>query len=117
MTIVRIDARRITDWDSFHEVFAEAFGFPGFYGRNSDAWVDCMTCLDDAGTGMTRVHVSPGEALILQLDYAADLICRFREAYDEIVQCSAFVNWRRIERGNPPVLALSFHLESSVMSR
>jgi hypothetical protein len=30
------------------------------------------------------------------------------EQYDAIVECSAFVNWRRIERGLPPVLALSF---------
>ncbi|MDZ4753789.1 MAG: barstar family protein [Phycisphaerae bacterium] len=32
--------------------FAETFGFPGFYGRNMNAWNDCMTFLDgpDAGS-------------------------------------------------------------------
>ncbi|MCA9610738.1 MAG: barstar family protein [Myxococcales bacterium] len=35
--IVAIPTRRIVDWDTFHDVFAEAFGFPGFYGRNLDA--------------------------------------------------------------------------------
>lgn len=45
--IVRIDARRIVDLDSFHDVFAEAFGFFGGYGRNMDAWIDCMSSLDD----------------------------------------------------------------------
>ena len=71
--IVRIDARRITDWDAFHDVFAEAFGFPDFYGRNDNAWIDCMGDLDVPEAGMTRVHVARGEVLTLQLDNVADL--------------------------------------------
>jgi hypothetical protein len=46
-TIVTIPADRITDWESFHSVFKQALGFPDFYGRNMDAWNDCMTYLDD----------------------------------------------------------------------
>jgi RNAse (barnase) inhibitor barstar len=109
MMIVRIDARRITDWDAFHDIFAEAFGFPDFYGRNGNAWIDCMGYLDDPGAGMTRVHVAPGDVLTLQLDNVADLRECFREAYDEIIESSAFVNWRRIEMGYPPVLVISFY--------
>lgn len=45
-TIVDIPAHEITDWDSFHDVFKRVFGFPDFYGRNMDAWIDCMTDLD-----------------------------------------------------------------------
>ena len=56
MPIVRIDASRITSWDTFHDVFAKDFGFPDFYGRNMDAWIDCMTCLDDPESCMTTVH-------------------------------------------------------------
>ena len=41
--VVRIDGDRIVDWDTFHNVFTEAFGFPGFYGRNMNAWIDCLT--------------------------------------------------------------------------
>jgi len=33
----------ITDWASFHDVFMHTLGFPDFYGRNMDAWIDCMT--------------------------------------------------------------------------
>jgi RNAse (barnase) inhibitor barstar len=109
MVIVRIDTRRITDWDAFHDVFAEAFGFPDFYGRNGNAWIDCMGYLDDPEAGMTRVHVAAGEVLTLQLGDVADLRDRFREAYDEIIECSAFVNWRRVEMGYSPVLAISFY--------
>ena len=57
---------------------------------------------------MTRVNAEPGQVVILQLDHVGDLRRRFHEAYDEIVECSAFVNWRRIEAGHPPVLILSF---------
>jgi RNAse (barnase) inhibitor barstar len=55
MVIVRIDTTKIRDWASFHEVFSEAFGFPDFYGRNMDAWIDCMTSLDDPAAGMSRI--------------------------------------------------------------
>lgn len=47
--VVTVDAARIVDWSSFHDVFAEAFGFPGWYGRNLDAWIDLFTYMDDAG--------------------------------------------------------------------
>lgn len=109
MQIVRIDTRRITDWKSFHDVFQEAFGFPDFYGRNMDAWNDCLTYLDEPGTGMTHIHVAPGEVLTLALDHIKDFRSRCPELYDAIIECSAFVNWRRIDMGQPAVLALSFY--------
>lgn len=37
-TLVPIPTNQITDWPSFHEVFAEALGFPSFYGKNMNAW-------------------------------------------------------------------------------
>jgi RNAse (barnase) inhibitor barstar len=54
---VQIAGSKITDWDSFHDLFAEVFGFPGFYGRNMNAWNDCMTYLAVPEEGMTSVHV------------------------------------------------------------
>jgi RNAse (barnase) inhibitor barstar len=109
LVLVEINTRAITDWPSFHRVFAEAFGFPDFYGRNMDAWIDCLTSLDAPDHGITAVHVQPGQVLTLQLDYVRDFAQRCPEQYDAIIECSAFVNWRRIELGEPPVLALSFH--------
>ncbi|HZV35960.1 MAG TPA: barstar family protein [Verrucomicrobiae bacterium] len=52
-----IDTKRISDWNSFHSVFSEVMGSPNFYGRNMDAWIDCMTNFDD---GMTRFTIGPG---------------------------------------------------------
>lgn len=106
--VVRFDTRQITDWETFHDVFAQQFGFPGFYGRNMDAWIDCMTSLDAPEDGMTSIHVPEGHALALQLDHVDDFARRCPEQYEAIIECAAFVNWRRIERGFPAVLALSF---------
>jgi RNAse (barnase) inhibitor barstar len=56
MPIVDVDVLPITDWDSFHDTFAVALGFPDFYGRNMNAWVDCLTYEDD---GMTAFPMNP----------------------------------------------------------
>jgi RNAse (barnase) inhibitor barstar len=108
--MIQIDGDNITDWDSFHSVFSKAFGFPDFYGRNMNAWNDCMTYLDDPDAGMSTVHVEPGEILVLQINNAPGLKKRCPEQFAAIVECSAFVNWRRIEKGEPTILALSYYV-------
>jgi hypothetical protein len=108
LTLVKLDTCRIRDWDTFHDVFAEAFGFPDFYGRNVDAWIDCMTRLDDPADGMSSIHAPPGGVLVLQLENVDAFAARCPEQYAAIIECSAFVNWRRIEVGQGAVLALSF---------
>lgn len=105
MPLVRVDAQKITDWDAFHEVFAESFGLPDFYGRNMNAWIDCMTYLDDPDAGMSSIHGSATDPVVLQLDNVEGLP---EELLDAIVECAAFVNWRRIETGDAAILALSF---------
>ena len=107
--IVRIDCASIADWHTFHDVFAKAFGFPALYGRNMDAWIDCLTYLDDSDAGMTRIHVSKGETLSLVLDNAGDFKNRCPKQFQTLVECAAFVNWRRVEGGESPVLAVSFY--------
>jgi RNAse (barnase) inhibitor barstar len=109
MTIVKLDTRRITDWETFHNVFQEEIGFPDFYGRNMDAWIDCMTSLDTPEDGMTTLPTTRGEVVVLQLDHVNDFCRRCPEQYAAIIECTAFVNWRRIEIGEPAVLALSFY--------
>jgi RNAse (barnase) inhibitor barstar len=99
----RIQAKRITDWQSFHSVFAETMGFPDFYGRNMDAWIDCMTGLDES---MTRFNVLPGRPFHLEIADAADFQRRLPEIFQAFIECTAFVNWRRVELGDPAILAL-----------
>jgi RNAse (barnase) inhibitor barstar len=108
VTLVKVDTCRIRDWNTFHDVFAEVLGFPDFYGRNMDAWIDCMTYVDDPTAGMSTVHATTGTVLVLQLEDVRDFAARCPELYAAIIECSAFVNWRRIEIGQDAVLALSF---------
>jgi hypothetical protein len=107
--IVKLDTRRIMDWPTFHDVFAEIFGFPEFYGCNMNAWIDCLTHIDEPGDAMTSIHAPAGGVLILQLDYVDDFAARCPELYATIIEGTAFVNWRRTETGREPVLSVSFH--------
>lgn len=107
--MVRIDARDIVDASSFHSAFAVAFGFPDFYGRNMDAWIDCLSYLDDPDAGMCAVHVAPGQCLSLVIENADGLKKRCPDLFEDLIECCVFVNWRRIETGQPPVLALAFY--------
>ncbi len=111
MPVLSIAADRISDWESFHDVFAEALGFPSYYGRNMNAWIDCLTSADDAGGDLVGADVvaGSGDVLTLQIENAADFAQRCPEQYEALIECSAFVNWRRVEVGERPILALSFY--------
>lgn len=104
MPVVRIDGSRLSGWDAFHDVFAAEFGFPAFYGRNLNAWIDCMTSLDAPDDGLTAVHGSPTDPVVLHIEHASSIP---REIFDAISECSAFVNWRRIAVGETAILVLS----------
>jgi hypothetical protein len=107
MPVIDIAVSRITDWQSFHDVFAGTLGFPDFYGRNMDAWIDCLTYRDE-DDGMANVVVEQGDVLTLQLDEGRAFGARCPDLYASLIECAAFVNWRRIEVGERPILALSF---------
>jgi len=107
--VVPIDTARITDWESFHDLFAEVFGFPEFYGRNMDAWNDCMSSLDTPEDGMTKIHIHSGNVVVLQIENIKDFSIRCPEQYAAIIECSAFVNYRRIIKGLDPLLSLAFY--------
>jgi hypothetical protein len=108
MTVVRIDARRLTDAAGLHAALAEAFGFPATYGRNLDALVDCLTHLDDPAANVSRVHVFRGGLVLIALDHAAGRPAAVSVQVSALDEAVAFVNWRRLEKGQPPVVALAY---------
>ncbi len=65
VTKVSLDCDKISGWRSFHEEFARVFGFPDFYGKNMNAWIDCMTYVDDPDSGMSTVHCERGSVRFL----------------------------------------------------
>jgi hypothetical protein len=105
---VSVNCEKISDWRSFHEVFADVFGFPTFYGKNMDAWIDCMTYLDDPAAGMSTIHCKPGSVLVLELLNVKLFRQRYAELYEAIVDGIAFVNRRRLETGDGALLSISF---------
>lgn len=108
MKTVKIPVNQITDWETFHKVFAEVLGFPDYYGHNMNAWIDCMTYIDEPDLGMTSIHVDIGQILVLDLGDCTLFASKCPIQYETLLDCSAFVNYRRIEKGEEPVLALSF---------
>lgn len=105
---VTVAARALLDWPGFHAEMARVFGFAAFYGANLDAWIDCLTYLDDPGAGMTTVHAPPGGVVTLVVQ-DVDVLARDAPAiFEALVDGVAFVNERRRERGDGPVLSLAY---------
>ena len=103
-TIVSVDCSQIADWGDLHDAFAEAFGFPAYYGRNANAWIDCMTNLD---TDDSTIRVAPGEIVTLALVDAKGLKNRAPALLSDILELAAFVNHRRMDNGESPILCVS----------
>jgi RNAse (barnase) inhibitor barstar len=106
VAVVRIPTARIVDWDSFHDVFAEALGFPDFYGRNMDAWIDCMRYADE-DDGMRNITIASGELLTLELKGAFDFERRCSEQYQALIEGVQAINEDRLERSDEPILAVA----------
>jgi hypothetical protein len=96
ITFVNIETSRIVDWDSFHTVFAEALGFPDFYGRNGNAWIDCLIYDDDI---MSIPFPPPGGLLAITLKDAVDFFGRCPEQVEAMLAWTAAVNDQRREDG------------------
>jgi Barstar (barnase inhibitor) len=105
---VIIECERITDAASFHDVFAETFGFARYYGRNMDAWIDIMGDLADPIGAQSAVRVSKDGVLLLYCTHTAAFRQRCPSLYADLVECTAFVNRRRIAAGTGVMIALAF---------
>lgn len=105
--IVRINTDLITDWDSFHDLFNVIFGFPDFYGKNMNAWIDCMSYIDHKETGMTRFWIDKTDTLVIELTNCEAFKQRCFEIYLALFECVAFVNSRKTDRNGGTMIALS----------
>lgn len=105
--VVKINAAQIFDWQTFHAVFKRELGFPTFYGENMNAWIDCMTYLDDPNSGMTSLNLRPDELAILEISNTRSFKEKCPDQYEALIDCTAFVNYRRSESGGSPILALT----------
>ena len=95
----RVDGNMLKDWERFHDFFANTFEFPGYYGRNMDAWNDCMSdyCYRN---GPVSLHI----------DNATELKASNHKAFEALVECSAFINWRSTDKDGEPLIVLSYYV-------
>ncbi|HCL67119.1 MAG TPA: barnase inhibitor [Rhizobium sp.] len=107
--VVVMDGNRLIGVDDFHSEFVTTFGFPDFYGRNMDAWIDCMGYLDDPDAGMSTLTVEPGNAVTIRIDNYAHFKQAAPQQWIDLLECAAIVNWRRTEVGRGAILALAFY--------
>ena len=105
---VTVAGPALLDWPSFHAEMARAFGFPSWYGANFDAWLDCMTGLDDPAAGLTMVHAPAGGVVTLIVEDVDALALGAPAIFSALVDGVADVNERRRERGAGPVLTLAY---------
>jgi len=81
--------------ETFHAAFAKIMGFPDFYGSNWDAWIDCMSYIDDSEAGMSQVQVAPGEQIEFVVSgYKLSSELDESGAFHHFCVCSGFVNTR-----------------------
>lgn len=93
MAETTLDTAKINDWPSFHTESANAFGFPDFYGKNLNTWIDCLTYLSDKD-GMSRFVLGASEQLIIQLPHFDTFSKTQPESCRAFSQCVAVVNQR-----------------------
>ncbi|AFD28046.1 barstar family protein [Deinococcus gobiensis] len=105
MAQVTFDTASVRDWQSFHDVSMRTFGFPNFYGRNMNAWIDCLTYLDE-GDGMSSFILGPDELLHIHVPDFAIFAARLPDVSSAFLDCVAFANQRYVEREGTSRLSL-----------
>lgn len=96
MKRVKIDSSKLNNWKNFHNEFSEKFEFPDYYGRNMDAWIDCMDDLVE-------------ELTIIDLGDCRSLKENNSEILKAILEYSAYVNFRKLEEKIEPTLVVSMY--------
>ena len=76
MTIrVKFDSSQLTSEEDIMDAFNKAFDFPDYFGRNWDAWIDCMSdeltgdAIEIMVTGTDKLIENHREVLALTLSW------------------------------------------------
>lgn len=96
MAVVHFPGDRVFDWETFHEVSKDVFGFPPFYEMNMNAWVDCLTYLDD---GMSRFDLLSDEDLKIEVLGSEQMHNQAPEAFQALLEGIDSINQRNSEAG------------------
>lgn len=64
---LNIDFENINSVNEFHIRMKMLFGFPDFYGKNFNAFIDCLSSLRLPEDGMTSIHIKNDECILLDI--------------------------------------------------
>jgi RNAse (barnase) inhibitor barstar len=103
--MVRLNGAELRDWPSFHRECQVKFGFPDFYGRNMDAWVDCLSSLRE-GDGMSAFTLAEDETLQIEIENSSVLQNQATGILDTLLDCIDAVNERYTENGEKVAVEL-----------
>lgn len=103
MPRVVLPTNEIRNEKTFHAVCQRVFGFPDIYAHTMDAWVDCLSCLDDPSAEMSSLTLAPGELLLIVVPDTANLK---QEIFDDLIDGAIEVNARFVRRGKSPLIGL-----------
>jgi ribonuclease inhibitor len=71
MTTYEVDLTLAKSSEQLHELLEEAFGFPSYYGRNWDAFWDCI---QEVKTGPWEIAIKGWEQLQTRLPHDARML-------------------------------------------
>jgi len=90
---IHVNGAAIADWPSFHDEFSRAFRFFDGYGRNPNAWIDCMTDLHGP-RALSDLQLPPDEPIEIILKDSASLATSYPEILAELLILVQFANDR-----------------------
>lgn len=106
MASVTLKTRSIVDMASFHNQCVAVLGFPEFYGRNMNAWIDCLSTLTEESNGMSSFQLRSQEQLFISVPEFEEFSKRVPDVSAALLDCTSFVNRRYVEAGDIPRLVL-----------
>ena len=105
---VRVQTSQIVDEASFHLVLKDLFGFPSWYEANMDAWIDCMSYLDDPERNITGFELAPNEVLVTELVGAESFVERSPRVFSRFIGANVAVSERYREQMGEARVLLTF---------
>ena len=91
MARIVINGATIVGWPSFHDEFSRAFRFFDGYGRNRDAWIDCMTDLHGP-KALSGLRLPAGESIEIVLNDSAIVAKSYPEIFAELLRLTRYAN-------------------------
>lgn len=104
--VTRIHVEQIVDWPTFHDVVAADLDFPDYYGRNPDAFFDCVW---DLARDAEALRPARGP-LTIDLGDIAAFRARCPEQFHLIVDAIAAMNDASLAKGRQPRLFLAYNV-------